>query len=164
MTSKKELKLAYCVAIVLLVVGVLSYAAFSAKAPDEPSRVMYHSAAGKVMFTHQTHLAEDGYSLDCSSCHHHGEETTSCGSCHLKMEGGFAMSCMECHEVEDHADLEVSNKKGVDFYSAESCLDCHDNVEEMTAMTRANAFHGQCIGCHTENEAGPQECSECHLK
>ena len=164
MTSKKELQLAYCVAIVLLAVGVLSYTAFSAKAPEEPLRVMYSTAAGKVMFTHSTHLSESGYSLDCYTCHHHGEETSSCGSCHLKMDGSFAVSCMQCHESEDHADLEVATKKGVDFYSSESCADCHEDLQSMTPNTRANAFHGQCIGCHAENEAGPQECNECHLK
>jgi hypothetical protein len=164
MTSKKELQLAYCVAIVLLVVGVVSYAAYSAKAPDQPLRVMYESAAGKVMFTHETHLSESGYSLDCNTCHHHGGDTSSCGTCHLKVDGGFALSCLKCHESEDHADLEVASKQGVDFYSAESCADCHENVGDMTAMTSANAFHGQCIGCHAENEAGPQECNECHLK
>ena len=133
MTSKKELKLALGVAIVLLVVGVACFAAFSAKTPDEPLRVVFGGAAGNVMFNHQTHYSDDGYS-------------------------------MECHEAEDHEDLELATVKGVNVYDAESCLDCHDEMEEMTPSKRTDSFHGQCIGCHAEMEAGPQECAECHLK
>lgn len=164
MTSKKELQLAYGVAIVLFVVGVISFAAFSAKAPDEPLRIAYEGVAGNVLFTHKTHMSEVGYSVDCYSCHHHGGETTSCKECHLKEENAFAESCLICHEYDDHEGLEVETKNGVRYYSAESCYDCHDNVSDMTAMMQTEAFHGQCIGCHADNDAGPKECSECHLK
>ena len=44
--ASKELKLAYGIAIVLLIVGVLSYTAFSAKAPDEPLRIVFTGAGG----------------------------------------------------------------------------------------------------------------------
>jgi hypothetical protein len=30
-------------------------------------------------------------------------------------------------------------------------------------LGRADAFHGQCKGCHEEEEAGPVQCSECHV-
>ncbi|MFO8083068.1 MAG: cytochrome c3 family protein [Desulfobacterales bacterium] len=164
MTSKKELQLAYGVAIVLFVVGVISFAAFSAKAPDVPIRIVYEGVAGNAMFTHQTHMSEVGYSVDCYSCHHHGEETVSCKECHLKVENAFAESCLSCHEYEDHEWLEAETQNGVSYYSAESCYDCHDNVADMYAMMQTDAFHGQCIGCHADNDAGPKECSECHLK
>jgi hypothetical protein len=26
-----------------------------------------------------------------------------------------------------------------------------------------DAFHDQCIQCHREFEAGPEECSQCHV-
>jgi hypothetical protein len=164
MTSKKELQMAYGVAIVLFLVGVISYTAFSAKAPDEPLRIVYEGVAGNVLFTHKTHMSEAGYSIDCYSCHHHGGETSSCGECHVNVEKGFAESCLSCHEVDDHEGLEVETKDGIRYYAAESCYDCHDNVDEMSAMMQTDAFHGQCIGCHTENEAGPQDCNGCHLK
>ena len=57
MTSKKELKLAYALAIILLIVGVLSYAAFSEKVPEEPIRLMFKCVAGKVLFDHKIHAA-----------------------------------------------------------------------------------------------------------
>jgi hypothetical protein len=28
---------------------------------------------------------------------------------------------------------------------------------------RGDAFHGQCIQCHQEFEAGPEDCSGCHV-
>nr|MBL0699426.1 cytochrome C [Desulfobacterales bacterium] len=55
MTSKKELLLALILTLVLLVVGVISYAAFPAKAPDQPVRLMFKGVAGKVLFTHKMH-------------------------------------------------------------------------------------------------------------
>ena len=30
-------------------------------------------------------------------------------------------------------------------------------------VSRSDAFHGQCKGCHEEEEAGPVECSACHV-
>jgi len=50
MDSKKELRIAYGLAVILLIVGVISYAAFSAKVPEEPIRLMFQTAAGKVLF------------------------------------------------------------------------------------------------------------------
>jgi hypothetical protein len=50
MFSKKELKLAYGVAVCLLVIGAISYAAFPLQAPEEPLRLMYTVAAGNVLF------------------------------------------------------------------------------------------------------------------
>ena len=75
MSSKKELKLAYGMAIALFVVGAVSYAytAFSAKPPELPVRIMYPSAAGKVLFDHKTHTADTGYGFSCYDCHHHPE-------------------------------------------------------------------------------------------
>ena len=53
MTSKKELLPALSLTLVLLVVGVISYAAFPAKSPDQPVRLMFKGVAGKVLFTHK---------------------------------------------------------------------------------------------------------------
>ena len=87
MDAKKELHLAVGLAIVLLVVGVFSYAAFSARAPEQPVRLMYTSATGKVLFDHKTHRADAGYGVSCGDCHHHPADDDSalraCGDCHL---------------------------------------------------------------------------------
>lgn len=142
MFSKKELKLAYGVAVCLLVIGVISYAAFPQKAPEEPLRLMYNLAAGNVLFNHKIHTSEEGYGLDCYDCHHHPEEDDSsliaCGDCHLPQAENEAFS--------------------------ETCFDCHeeDEIEDTEMTARGDAFHDQCINCHTEFEAGPAECAGCH--
>ncbi len=143
MTSKKELQLAYGLIIVLFVVGVLSYAAFSAKTPDQPVRLMFKSVAGKVLFDHKTHTDDSGYGISCQDCHHHPEEDETdfraCGECHsLPPEGEtLAMSCADCHEP--------------------------DEIEGTEMIKKGDAFHSQCIDCHKANEAGPEECASCHV-
>ena len=42
-------------------------------------------------------------------------------------------------------------------------LDEPDELEGSEVMKRADSFHSQCIECHKESEAGPQECAGCHL-
>lgn len=126
MNSNKELKLAYGLAIILLIVGVLSFAAFPAKSPDNPIRIMFKSAAGKVLFDHKTHRTADGYGISCADCHH----------------------TMEVGETED----------------VEACGDCHEpESDDEDFPKRSDAFHQQCIGCHEDFEAGPIECSACHI-
>jgi len=114
MSSNNQLKLAYRLATVLFVVGVLSYAFFSAPAPAQPVRMMLHNAAGKVLFDHKTHSAESGYAISCSDCHHNLEpgemvgpgEVESCGACHEpdsaedgpKRSDAFHQQCRGCHE------------------------------------------------------------------
>jgi hypothetical protein len=70
MFSKFELKLAYGLAIWLLLVGVICYAAFPPETPDQPIRLLYTPAAGKVLFDHQTHQSPTGYGISCGDCHH----------------------------------------------------------------------------------------------
>ena len=142
MTSKKELKLAYGIAVVLLVVGVLSYTAFPAKAPDKPLRLVFTSAAGSVLFDHNTHASD--YDLSCATCHHHppepeeGASMQACGTCHVKpaKDGALPKACLACHEA--------------------------DEVSMDGVPAKADSFHTQCIGCHKENGSGPVECAACH--
>jgi hypothetical protein len=112
MFSKKELMLAYGVAVCLLVIGVISYAAFPLKAPQEPLRLMYTVAAGNVLFNHKIHTGEEGYGLSCEDCHHEllegeSDEPQACGECHDPDEGdeempkradAFHQQCAGCHE------------------------------------------------------------------
>ena len=145
MSSKKQLQLAYGLAIVLLVVGVGSYAytALNATVLDEPVRIQFQSVAGKVLFSHKMHTADTGYGVACFDCHHHPEDDESslraCGDCHQgPLEEGVVLeSCLECHDQDEVEDTEIT-KKG-------------------------DAFHDQCIQCHQEAEAGPEECSQCHI-
>ena len=58
MTSERDLKLVYSVAVILFIVGLFCYAAFPVKPPDEPLRIQYRSATGNVLFEHAKHLFE----------------------------------------------------------------------------------------------------------
>lgn len=142
MSSKKELQLAYGMAIALLIVGVISYAAFSAKPPDTPVRLLYQNAAGKVLFDHKTHTAESGYGVACTDCHHHPEDAET------------MRACRECHITEEGQP------------TPQVCMECHDpgDIEGYEIIVRKDAFHGQCAGCHDQIGAGPkaQECGSCH--
>jgi hypothetical protein len=143
MAPNKELRLAYGLMVVLFVVGVITYAAFPAKTPDVPVRLMFKAVAGKVLFDHKTHTAASGYGLSCHDCHHHPADDDAairpCGDCHNPPEKGqqFTAACAECHEPED--------------------------IEGTEMLKRGDAFHEQCIGCHKEYGAGAVKCSECHV-
>ena len=122
MNSNKELKLAYGLAIILLIVGVLSYAAFPSKIPDRPIRIMFKSAAGKVLFDHQTHTAVSGYGISCADCHHNLEvgevdNVEACSACHEaesddpdfpKRSDAFHRQCIGCHKDFESGPVECS--------------------------------------------------------
>ena len=99
-------------------------------------------AAGKVLFDHKVHTSAEGYGISCQDCHHHpGEEdldTRGCKACHLAAAGApLPQSCQDCHDS--------------------------DEVEGTEMLKSGDAFHNQCIGCHQEFEAGPDECGQCHV-
>jgi hypothetical protein len=112
MFSRKELKRVYGLTICLLVLAVASYAAFPVKPPKRPIRIAFPSAAGKVMFDHNRHLAEAGYALACGECHHtlaadEIEQAGSCSECHQPEEGSESVpkradalhqQCIGCHQ------------------------------------------------------------------
>jgi len=107
MTSNKEKLLAYAITLVMLLIGVVGYAAFDEKAPNTPYRILFQSMAGKVQFDHMEHVGD--YGLSCNDCHHNlseGEtEPDTCGSCHLpdaddpiKRSEAFHNQCIGCHQ------------------------------------------------------------------
>jgi hypothetical protein len=124
MVSNKELRMAYGLAVVLFVVGVISFAAFPAKTPDSPVRIMFHSIAGNVLFDHKTHTAASGYGLSCRDCHH----TLEAGETE-------ASSCLQCHES-DSDDPDVPKRSDA-FH--QQCVDCHKQIE---------AGPQECNSCH----------------
>jgi len=147
MTSKKHRMIIYGVAIQLLLVAIVCYAAFPIKTPEKPIRIMYHTNAGKVLFDHQTHASVNGYALNCEDCHHpHGGEEmepVSCVTCHppKRVEGEVPESCLECHDKDEVVDSDLPNEE--------------------------DAFHEQCWQCHEQFGAGPgpgpENCSKCHV-
>ena len=149
MAPKKELQVAYGLIAVLIVVGVLSYAAFPAKSPEVPIRLVYKVVAGKVLFDHKTHTSVEGYALACTDCHHHPS-----------MDDSALRACGDCHNL-PHTDDE-----GIGV--PEACLECHDaedsEITDTEMVNRGDAFHEQCIGCHKDYGAGALECAECHVQ
>lgn len=145
MTSERDLKLVYSVAVILFIVGLFCYAAFPSKPPDEPIRIQYRSDTGSVIFQHARHAAD--YGVSCFDCHHHpsddDEAKVACSECHLK-------------------------NPGEDAPPPEKCLDCHgeDEIEDTEMPSQPDASHDQCSACHSGIGAGPlkQACSECHLQ
>ena len=133
MTSKRELQIAYGMAIILFIVGFISFAAFSAKSPEQPLRLMFKCAAGKVFFDHQTHLSDMGYGMSCRDCHHNLEEGA-------EVTPDDIQKCGECHEAE--SDDEDVPKRMDAFHN--QCLGCHHDFE-------------------TGPGSGPEECSLCHV-
>ena len=127
MFTKKELRMAYALAVCLLVVGVASYAAFTPEVPEEPLRLMFKVTAGKVLFDHKTHTSEFGYGLSCIDCHHELEDE----------EGEDAQPCGECHDP-DEGDEEVP-KRGDAFH--QQCAGCHEEYE-------AGPIESECAKCH----------------
>jgi len=123
MELKTEKTVVYGLAVILLVVGVVCYAAFPQKAPEDPIRIMLKSAGGTVLFDHKKHVSEDGYGFECTECHHmwenDGAKPEACGECHevdgedpVKRSDAFHMQCIACHEDNGMA-------------PAENCQGCH---------------------------------------
>jgi hypothetical protein len=125
MTAQREVKLAFRFAIVLLVVGVLCYAAFSAPTPEQPVRMSFTVAAGDVLFDHKTHADPGGYALYCRDCHHHLEEGETEG----------VVSCSECHPYE--SEDEYVPKRADAFHA--QCIGCHQDYGQGPV---------DCGGCH----------------
>ena len=188
MGSKNEVKLAYGLAVVLLIVGIICYAAGSAEPPQEPVRKVYKNMAGDVLFDHMAHT---GYESDCYVCHHHGDsdEFMSCTTCHKEeMPATEPSVCKDCHPlsgdmyIHDAHHMLLEDEPGVwsckDCHSLKegeepppaACGDCHDpyyvegETRLMTYQKSADALHSQCIGCHEDYGAGPVECNMCHAQ
>ena len=127
MFSKFELKLAYGLAVCLLLVGALCYAAFPERKPEPPIRLMFDVTAGKVLFDHKTHSSESGYGISCGECHHTLSED----------EYDEAGSCSECHEP-DEGDEEVPKLSDA-FH--QQCTGCHEEYG-------AGPLEKECSACH----------------
>ncbi|WFS63468.1 cytochrome c3 family protein [Pseudodesulfovibrio thermohalotolerans] len=151
------------IAALIAVCVVTAVAGYAISPPDEtePVRVVMDNTGGRVIFTHSTHF--DDYGFDCTDCHHDdtGLDTfLPCGSCHPA-------------EFDERFRKEHPNN----FPDSEACLRCHDEVPEgpltederpdiANIPLRAEAFHGQCMGCHEENGGpyGDDSCNECHAR
>ncbi len=112
MELKTEKHIIYYIAAALLIIGVICYALFPQKKPEEPVRIMFNSTAGNVLFTHKEHTSESGYGFECVDCHHEWDEA----------EGEPPLTCGECHLEESEEDVPAR----VDAFH-EQCIDCHED-------------------------------------
>ena len=120
MELKAEKLVAYCLAVILFIIGIVCYA-IPFKAAGEPVRIVLGGTAGNVLFDHKEHTFEDGYGLDCTDCHHAWDEDpdtppATCGECH-EPEGdedmpgksdSFHNQCIGCHEDGDAGPMDCS--------------------------------------------------------
>ena len=180
MSSKKELLIAFLVAGICLVVGVVCYGMLPEKTPETPIRLFFPGVGGNVLFGHQTHASDPKYGLDCQDCHHDYKEVLdasgkpeACGLCHTKdseyvpalgpkgmfnhdaHSGDYGLSCNDCHH----------NYTEGDTSGPDPCTACHlPGMGDEDMPGEKAAFHQQCIGCH-ENlgiSPGAKDCSACH--
>lgn len=74
--------------------------------------------------------------------------------------GEIDQECSTCHHVYENGKIQ-EGESSEDM----SCSDCHSVTPRKKGSTSLmNAYHKQCIGCHTEAEKGPLMCGECHAK
>ncbi|MFC1798959.1 cytochrome c3 family protein [Thermodesulfobacteriota bacterium] len=131
MAFKKEQQFVLVVAVILLLVGIVSYSAFSAKTPEQPVRIMFDSIAGKVLFDHKTHTAGASYGISCADCHHMLEEGDT-----------EAQACLECHELESE-DEDVPKRSDA-FH--EQCGNCHQEIDAGPQF-----INEDCNKCHVRS-------------
>lgn len=119
----KDNRFAYALMVCLLIIGIVSYVYSSSQKVEIPNRIMFYNIGGNVFFSHKTHSSQDGYGLECHTCHHTWDEKdrsdpANCTTCHpkeseteLKRADALHQQCKNCHE-------EVGN-------SPVKCAECH---------------------------------------
>ncbi len=152
---------------------------------DKNSCVQCHHLEFETFsFDHRSH---EEYVEGCSDCHHTRDiepEPQACSNCHGDQQGtppslrdAGHERCMACHE-----DLFAEGTGG--------CVSCHEEKKPMVPgekvsacsrchyekagkgsrellLTRTDAFHDQCMGCHKKEQKGPygdDACSQCHVR
>ncbi len=66
-----------------------------------------------------------------------------------KGHGKYVSGCGTCH----HRDTGIVGQK---------CSGCHGSTEETTKVCLRQAYHKQCMGCHSRGKKGPTKCNQCH--
>ncbi len=77
---------------------------------------------------------------------------------HKKHAETLKIDCLKCHHTW---------KKGET--SGKLCGECHKDQAEGKALSKKDAYHKDCKGCHDEAKkagkpAGPTGCPQCHVK
>lgn len=166
----------YCLAGVCLITALICYSVPAKHAAESPTRIMFDTTGGSILFEHYRHIQEWG--LSCDHCHHSiiapaAAQTVSCGSCHR--EGSQGLKALGTNGTFDHTmhseDVGVScNGCHHDLANGndqlpQACGSCHvDGATGYSTISRTDAFHAQCIGCHSAFDVTPQQvdCDGCH--
>ena len=77
---------------------------------------------------------------------------------HKKHADALKGDCMKCHHTW---------KKGET--TGKQCGECHKEKAEGKALSKKDAYHKDCQGCHNEAKkakkpTGPTACTQCHVK
>jgi c(7)-type cytochrome triheme protein len=173
---------------ILLIPAVIISAASLCFAVDLKEITFTTRDAGKVVFSHKSHLGKKtrtASNFSCKTCHESGklktrrytmaemEKGKSCGACH-DGKGAFKLSeCVKCHPVKekmyavaDAGDVLFSHKFHMGMYS---CGECHpklyipgkgNQAVPMTGMEEKKS----CGACHDGNSAFTvkENCEKCH--
>jgi len=68
--------------------------------------------------------------------------------------------CSVCHHLYEDGEL-VADGMSVD----QECSECHSvSGGSSSRIELMDAYHRQCIGCHSKQKEGPLTCGECHVK
>ena len=76
------------------------------------------------------------------------------------------LSCKDCHHIYENGKNVLDESKLEEGNKGIRCSTCHG---PKSRPDLEQAFHDQCIGCHTKYEkekkkTGPRYCGECHIK
>ncbi len=160
--------------------------------PKNPERILLDNAAGKVVFNHQKHFEDYGFS--CATCHHEmiltSETVENCGSCHgVAFDETFRTthvekyksfnSCATCHHMEFAPKVDWTHKAHAEEYGLDctschhedtsiepepqNCADCHQESGDESMPSLRDAVHVKCQSCHEDMfDEGIKGCASCH--
>ena len=143
--------------------------------------------AGKVVFSHATHLKKKktkSPNISCKACHNDSmkknvhytmaqmEQGKSCGQCHNGKQAFALEKCTVCHKVKDitfkvKETGPVLFKHNVHLQKKDECSECHNSLFKagsnprvsMSAMEKGKS----CGACHNGKKAsGIDKCVTCH--
>jgi c(7)-type cytochrome triheme protein len=143
--------------------------------------------AGKVVFSHNKHLAKKGQrgapAFSCASCHTGNKSKKhytmadmykgqSCGACHNGKQAFDAHECSKCHQVKEIV-YQVKETGPTSFShnkhlaKIKDCATCHTKLYKTgknPTVSMAEMEKGKSCGfCHNGKKAfGVDKCSKCH--
>lgn len=143
-------------------------------------------SAGKVVFSHKSHIKQGGMTNNCNTCHDgiyvikkkvsytmaDMEKGKSCGACHNGAKAFALKECARCHLVKEITFkvkatglTHFSHKKHL--ASSPDCDACHPTLYAAgpnKRVTMAEMYQGKsCGACHDSKKAfSIKNCSTCH--